>query len=75
LFTRGFKRWCETVAAQRRRELGLRPTDPLDPILLAASFGVEVHSADEVPDLDRELICLVSTDQSFLENSALGVLA
>ena len=31
---------------------GLQPRDPLDPIALAQSLGVDVHSLDEVPELD-----------------------
>lgn len=54
MFARGFKSWCETVAAQRRRDLGLRPVDPLDPVKLAEALAVDVRSVDEVPDLDQE---------------------
>jgi Zn-dependent peptidase ImmA (M78 family) len=52
MFARGFKTWCETVAAQHRRALGLQARDPLDPTILAESLGVQVRSLDEVPDLD-----------------------
>lgn len=52
MFERGFKTWCETIAAQRRRAAGLDPRDPLDPLKVAAALGVEVHSIDEVPGLD-----------------------
>jgi hypothetical protein len=62
VFERGFKSWCETVAAQRRRDLGLRSDAPLDPIQVAASLGVEVHTADEVPGLDRESRSVLSGD-------------
>ena len=52
MFARGFKTWCEKIAAQHRRSLGLQPRDPLDSVSLAASLSIEVHSLDEVPGLD-----------------------
>lgn len=51
MFVRGFKSWCETVAVQQRRQLRLRPTDPLDARQLASHLGVEVHGVEEVPGL------------------------
>lgn len=56
MFSRGFKTWCETVALQQRRSLQLRATDPLDPSVLATSIGVEVHSVDEIPGLDADVL-------------------
>lgn len=52
MFARGFKNWCETIALQRRRALGLAPVDPLPPDRLAASLSVTVRNVDEVPQLD-----------------------
>lgn len=62
MFARGFKSWCETVAVQRRRLLGLAPTRPLDATLLAASLGIDVRSVDEVPDLDAESRDVLASD-------------
>jgi Zn-dependent peptidase ImmA (M78 family) len=56
VFNRGFKNWCETISLQRRRALKLKPIDPLDPEILAASLKVEVHSIDEVPGLSHQTI-------------------
>lgn len=52
MYTRGFKSWCERVALQQRNELGLKPADPLDPMVLAEHLDVVVWTADQVPGLD-----------------------
>jgi hypothetical protein len=63
MFTRGFKSWCENVALQQRRELKLRPIDPLAPRALAQHLGVLVWGAEQVPGLDpRALSMLLKTD-------------
>ena len=59
---RGSKSWCETVALQRRRDLKLAPTDPLPPLLLAASLGVNIRTVHEVPVLDRESLAILAGD-------------
>jgi IrrE N-terminal-like domain len=41
-FERGFKAWAERTASAVRRELGLGPTDPLDPARLARHLGIRV---------------------------------
>ena len=56
VFARGFKAWCENVAIQQRRELGLRPTDPLDPWQLAKHLGIRVHTPSEIPGLDPDCL-------------------
>ena len=42
MFERGFKTWCERYAAQKRAELGLKPSDPLDPLRLAEHLQIKV---------------------------------
>lgn len=56
MFARGFKSWCERVALTQRGELQLRPSDPLDPRLLANHLEVNVWTASEVPGLDPECL-------------------
>lgn len=56
MFRRGFKTWCENVAAQERRQLHLAPTDPLDPYALARHLKVDVHTVQEVPGLSAECL-------------------
>jgi Zn-dependent peptidase ImmA (M78 family) len=51
LFRRGFKTWCETVAAQKRRALKVPATGPLDPRLLAEHMGVVVVYVEQIPNL------------------------
>lgn len=51
MFRRGFKQWCETVAAQKRRSLKVPLTGPLDPRLLAKEMGVIVRYIEQVPNL------------------------
>lgn len=55
MFNRGFKAWCENVALQHRRELKLKPLDPLPPRGLAQLL--------DVPGLDaRSLSVLLNKD-------------
>jgi hypothetical protein len=54
MFARGFKAWCEQVALQQRKNLGLLETDPLEPHLLAKNLNVQVWKADDVPTLAPE---------------------
>ncbi len=54
MLQRGFKKWCETVALQQRRLLGLSPTDPLDPRALAEHLGIAVWLPADVPGVDAE---------------------
>jgi Zn-dependent peptidase ImmA (M78 family) len=56
VFERGFKSWCENVAVQQRREVGLSASDPLDPYLLAKSLEVKIWKAEEVQGLDARSI-------------------
>lgn len=62
MYARGFKSWCEKVSLQQRLELGLRPTDPLDPMLLADHLEVLVWSATEVPGVDRSALRVLTQD-------------
>jgi hypothetical protein len=52
VFKRGFKTWCENIAALQRKALALRPFDALDPFQFAKHLGVEVWMADKIPDFD-----------------------
>lgn len=52
VFARGFKTWCENVALQQRRQLGLQSTDPLSPSRLAEHLGIAVWTPETVPGLD-----------------------
>jgi hypothetical protein len=56
MYRRGFKSWCENVSVQHRRNLGLAPTDPLDPYRLAETMDVIVWAANEVPGVDPEAL-------------------
>ncbi len=56
MFARGFKTWCEKVALLQRRQLDLRPTDPLGARVLARHLGVDVHTVEEVPGLDPQCL-------------------
>jgi Zn-dependent peptidase ImmA (M78 family) len=56
VFKRGFKTWCENVAVLQRKALGLRPSDPLTPILLATHLGVEVWNPEDIPGIEPECL-------------------
>ena len=62
MFARGFKSWCENVAIQQRRELKLKPSDPLDPKTLAEHLGINVWSAEDVPGLEKEYLKVLLED-------------
>lgn len=51
MFERGFKTWCEKYAADKRREMGLSPADPMDPFRLAANLGISVFKPEDIPGL------------------------
>ena len=52
---RGFKAWAERTASTVRREQDLLPTEPLDPLQLAAHLGVRVVSPQDYPDLPLDI--------------------
>lgn len=56
MFERGFKTWCERYAAQKRAELGLKPSDPLDPFRLAENLGIRVWKPASIPGITPELL-------------------
>lgn len=51
MFERGFKTWCEKYSADKRRELGLQPADPIDPFKLAAHLKIKVLKPEQIPGL------------------------
>ncbi len=55
-FVRGFKTWCENTSSNLRRELDLRPQEPLDPQSLAEHLGVAVWSARDVPGVPEDAL-------------------
>lgn len=56
MFERGFKAWCERYAVEKRTELGLEPTDPLDPFKLAEKLHIRVWTPHDVPALNKKTI-------------------
>jgi Zn-dependent peptidase ImmA (M78 family) len=54
MFERGFKTWCEKYAAEKRRELGLQPADPMDPFKLAEHLRIKVLKPEQIPGLSAE---------------------
>ena len=52
---RGFKAWAERTAAAVRREHGLSPTEPLDPLHLAARLGVRIVNPRDYPELPSDI--------------------
>lgn len=53
-YKRGFKSWCEKMAAGLRRDLGLHPHAGLDPHRLAEHLGVVVICPKDLKTLDPE---------------------
>jgi hypothetical protein len=56
VFKRGFKTSCEQLALQRRVQLKLRATDPLQPRALAESLGIRVLTPADVPSLSAQCL-------------------
>lgn len=54
MFERGFKTWCEKQSTELRKQLSLRPIDPLDPRVLAAHLKIRVCTASEIPGVSNE---------------------
>ncbi len=61
-FARGFKSWCENVALQQRRNLGLSRTDRLDPFELAKRLDVLVWKPEEVPGVAPAVVETLTKD-------------
>ena len=53
---RGFKTWAERTASVVRRELGLSPTQALDPQRLAEYLGIRVVSPFDLPGLEADVL-------------------
>jgi Zn-dependent peptidase ImmA (M78 family) len=51
---RGFKSWCENVSIQLRKDLGLKPVDPLDVKTLADWLGIEIWTPHQIPGLEAK---------------------
>lgn len=65
LLRRGFITWCENAARGYRRELRLKPFDPLNPRLLASHMKIRIWKPSEVPGLsDASLKQLTHVDPS-----------
>jgi hypothetical protein len=64
VFRRGFKTWCETIAAQKRKALKLAESAPLCAWKLAKHLGVFVRTPHEIAGLPSQ-----SRDRLLVENS------
>jgi Zn-dependent peptidase ImmA (M78 family) len=53
---RGFKAWAERTSTSLRKELGLNPTDALDPKELAVSLGVCLLTPRDIPGVSDGVI-------------------
>lgn len=51
MFERGFKSWCENVAATVRKELGIGPAAALPPTVLARYMDVGLWSVEDIDGL------------------------
>lgn len=56
MYRRGFKTWCETVAAQKRKSLKLASHAPLCPRKVAAQLGVMIVTPDRISGLKTETL-------------------
>lgn len=51
---RGFKSWAERVSVGFRRDLGLKPSDPLSPKVLSDFLSVKLLTPNDIPGLPTE---------------------
>lgn len=60
MFRRGFKTWCEQIAATLRRDFKLAATDPLPPTMVAEGLNVRLIAAEDLagvpPDVLKRLL-------------------
>lgn len=56
MFVRGFKSWCENVAVEIRKDLGLSRTDPLAPNELADHLNVLLLTPKDIPGISRKAL-------------------
>ncbi len=63
-FERGYKTWCERTSVSVRRQLGLRPTEPLSPHQLASELNVRLLTPDEVPGLSAKTRTILNGSHS-----------
>jgi Zn-dependent peptidase ImmA (M78 family) len=59
LFERGFKTWCEKYATDKRKELGLSASAPLDTHALAKHLGIKVWSPSDVSGLSAASLAIL----------------
>lgn len=64
MFERGFKTWCEHLSLQKRKELGLRSNDPLNPRALAENLGITVWTIDDIPGIAEQTKKVLMEDDS-----------
>jgi len=62
MFVRGFKTWCENIAAQHRSKLQLQPHEPLNGSALAAQLGVDVVKPQDIPGVQRDTLRVLLQD-------------
>jgi hypothetical protein len=65
LFERGFKSWCEELSLKLRKDLGLRPIDPIDPWRLAEHLMITVRTTAEFAELDSNDKVLLEKDSAW----------
>lgn len=53
---RGFKSWAERTAGTLRRELGLEPLAPVDPLQVATTLGIEVCTPRDLAGLPASVL-------------------
>lgn len=62
MFARGFKAWCERVAVQQRKNLGIEASEPLNPVSLARELNILIWKLFDIPDLDSKYITTLLED-------------
>lgn len=53
---RGFKSWAERTAATLRKELGLAPLSPIDPLAVASLLEISVCTPNDLPGIPPDVL-------------------
>jgi len=55
-YERGFKSWAERTSQNFRRDFGLEPDSPLEPVLLAKHLDVRLCTPTDIPGLPQAVL-------------------
>lgn len=67
-----FKQRCESIAIQRRHRLNKKAYEPLGATNLAQDLGVLLHTPEQLPDVDDQIVLQAMQSQQWSALSVVG---